>query len=275
MVEHGHDVIAWTRRTADLRSPAAVRDKLVGGGALDGVVHLAAVATVRESWAEPLRYFDTNAGGTSNLLAALAGRQVPVVFASTAAVYGSKAVGALSEDLPAAPDNPYAASKWAAEQLLSYQARTGAIGSTVLRLFNVAGALPGITDPNTTRIIAACLRCAAGEIEYVTVNGDGSAMREFTHVADVAEAIRLALASTSVGEARTFNVGTGVGVSMADVIDVAREVTGHPIPVKHNPPANEPQVLVSDPSRAGQVLGWKPQRSAIETVISDAWAEKR
>jgi UDP-glucose 4-epimerase len=282
LLDHGHRVMALARRAApalvptraellfaDLRDPDALGYVLCDQQ-VDAVVHLAAATTVRESWADPAGYYATNVGGTANLLAALGQYEVPVVFASTSAVYGSGRTGALAEDLAPAADNPYSASKLAAEQLLAYQARAGHVGAMILRLFNVAGAVGGIVDPNPTRIISACLRVAAGELDHVTVNGDGSAVREFTHVADVAEAVRLALGAGVAGQAQVLNVGTGEGVSMTQVIETARLVTGHPIPVVHRPPADEPQVLVSDPGRAAGVLGWKATHS-LDQVVGDAW----
>jgi UDP-glucose 4-epimerase len=271
LVEHGHRVTAWTRRTADLGEAAAVRARLRDLPAVDAVVHLAGASTVRESWQDPARYYATNVGGTANLLQALPDGPVRVVFASTCAVYGSGRGGALREDDPTLPGTPYAASKAAAEELLGYQARTGRIGVTTLRLFNVAGALPGIADPNTTRVIASCLRAAAGGTAELRINGDGSARREFTHVAAVAVAFRLALETTEAGVARTLNVGTGVGVSVTEVIAAVRQVTGGSFDVRHNPPADEPQVLIADVTRARVELGWSPARSTLPEIIADAW----
>jgi UDP-glucose 4-epimerase len=269
LVEHGHAISALARGRFDVRRPWS-ESGVMEPDELDGVIHLAARATVRDSWAEAPDYFLTNVGGTAHLLNHFGGVPVRVVFASTSAVYGSGLTGALSEDLPVRPGNPYAASKAAAEQLLEFQARAGGIGATVLRLFNVAGGLPGVTDPDKTRIITNCLRAAAGEIPHVTVNGDGEGRREFTHVADVADAFRLAVESTMIGETRTFNVGTGIGVSIAEVIDTAKRVTGVDFKVVHNPPVDEPAELVADPSRAADELGWRAS-ATLEQVVDDAW----
>jgi UDP-glucose 4-epimerase len=271
LLEHGHDVVPWTRQLVDLTDPTAVWRGVGIAGQVDGVVHLAALAAARESREDPARYFAANVGGTANLLQALAVQKPKVVFASTSAVYGSFPTGALSEDLPTRPASPYAMSKAAAEKLLAFQAIAGHAGVTILRLFNVAGALPGLVDRNPTRIINNCLRAAAGEIPHVSVNGDGGVRREFTHVADVAEAFRLAIESTVVDEWTTYNVGTGVGVSTAEVIDTARQVTGVDFDVVHNPPVDEPQELVADVSRIADELGWTPIRSNLQQVIADAW----
>ncbi|MFC7484161.1 NAD-dependent epimerase/dehydratase family protein [Luedemannella flava] len=194
-----------------------------------------------------------------------------MVFVSTCAVYGSGHAGALSEDLPAIPESPYAASKLAAEQLVAFLGDAGAIVGVTLRCFNIAGAYSGIVDPNPTRIISAALRAAAGEIPHVSVNGDGSAVREFTHVLDVARAVGLALGIARVGGPRLLNVGTGVGVSMMDVIRAAEKVTGRHIEVVHRPRVNEPAALVADVSRIRSALGWSPTGSALEDVLRATW----
>lgn len=267
---HGHNVTAPTREQLDVRVIWTSWDG-IDAFDFDAVVHLAAKATVRDSWNDVPNYFATNVGGTANLLLEFEPKKIRIVFASSSAVYGPGVTGALHEDLPTRPTNPYAASKIAAEQMLDFQARMGNVGVTTLRLFNVSGALPGITDPDATRIINNCLRAAAGKIPHVTVNGDGSTQREFTHVADVAEAFRLAVESTMIGETRTFNIGTGVGVSMSEVIGVARDVTGVDFGVLHNPPVDEPHTLVADASRAARDLRWTPARSHLEQILTDAW----
>jgi UDP-glucose 4-epimerase len=270
---HGWDVVVLSRTPrAGARDAVYVdlldRDRLDVIAALDpdAVVHLAGRTSGRESFADPLGYFEANVTGTANLLRALGDRRVPVVFASSHVVYGAQD-GALGEDLDPHPESPYAASKVAAEQLLAWHAKTGAIGSTVLRIFNAAG--PG--DPDTRRIIPATLCVAAGEVERVSINGDGSAVRDFVHVADVAEAVRLALGRTVVGQHRVFNVGTGRGASMAEVIAAAERVTGRPIPVEHRPPVDEAHAVVAKIERIRAALGWEPARSNIEAILGDAW----
>jgi UDP-glucose 4-epimerase len=273
--QHGHAVMPWPSRLRyDLRDAPSVDAWLEEQDPIDAVVHLAAKSTVRESWQDPAGYYAANLGGTANLLSGLRlnpGHPLPVVFASTSAVYGPDREGVLSEEFEVRPTNPYAATKAAAEQLLHFEALAGAIGVTSLRLFNVAGGLNGIVDRNPTRIINNCLRAAAGEIPHVSVNGDGSARREFTHVADVAEAFRLAVETTQIGDSRTFNVGTGVGVSMREVIDAARDVTGIDFDVVHNLPINEPQMLVADVSHVQAELRWTQERSDLKQIIDDAW----
>ncbi len=267
---HGHDVVELSRASGvDLRDGEAVA-RAVARWRPDGVCHLAALISVRDSFAQPLDYFDTNLVGTANLLHALV-KPARVVMTSTSAVYGSARPGRLGEDLPPQPESPYAASKAAAEQLLAHVAGAGAIGAFSLRCFNIAGAAHGRPDPDRTRIVSASLRAAAGEIDHVSVNGDGSAMREFTHVLDVADAVRLALEAAEPGRHQALNVGTGEGVRMVDVIRAAERVTGLPIKVVHGPPVSEPHTLISDPTRIQSTLGWRPTRSSLERILRDAW----
>lgn len=201
---------------ADLREHHQV-ERGLAGCEFDSVCHLAGLARVRDSFDNPLEYFRTSLGGTINLLSALAQQSTrpAVVLASTGAVYGHLASGAIDEDAPTWPDTPYAASKRAAEQLLTFQARTGAIGACVLRLFSVSGTYNGRGDGDDTRIITKALLVAAGQAPAVTINGDGSARREFTHVRDAAQAFRLAAEVTEPGDEHVYNVGTGQGVSVS------------------------------------------------------------
>lgn len=245
----------------------------LAGQSFDGVCHLAALTQVRDSFAEPLRYFDVNLAGTVNLLSALAdnGSTPAVVFVSTGAVYGSGVEGRLAETAPVRPENPYAASKHAAETLLAYHAEAGAIGATVLRCFSIAGACDGVGDPDQTRILPKALHVAAGLAPAVRINGDGSAVREFTHVLDVAEACRLALDATQTGEHQLYNVGSGLAVSMRDIITAVAERTGRDIPVEHGASKPEPHTLMADSSKIRTALGWTAPASILDRIIDDAW----
>lgn len=285
LAAHGHHVLALSRtpspqRSAGLPDTVAVaaadlRDRAattaaVAAFAPQAVCHLAALTSTRGSARQPLDHFDTNVTGTVNLLRALP-TGVPFVFTSTSAVYGPARTGRLREDLPPHPHSPYAASKAAAEALLDHHARTGAIGSVTLRCFNAAGAAGGHGDPDTTRILPAVLAVAAGHRPHVSINGDGSAVREFTHVLDVCEAVRLAVHAAVPGRHDVFNVGTGTGATLLDVVRTVRRVTGHPVPVVHRPAADEAHTLVADPSRIMADLGWRPVRSTLDTIVTDAW----
>lgn len=280
---HQVDVLSRTPDRGRLPEPATVlvaditdRDemrKAVGTTPYQGVVHLAALTNARESFEQPVRYYDVNVGGTANLLDALAasGSESPrFVLASTNNVYGTRD-GSLSEDLELHPESPYAASKVAAEQLVTYQAATGALAATVLRLFNVAGAIDGITDTDTRRLIPGVLAVAAGERPTFAVNGDGGAVREYTHVRDAAAAVATALAGGEPGKTRCYNVGTGRGVSVLDVIRAAERVTGRTIPVEHRPARPEPQTLIADASRISTETVWQASHSNLASIVGDAW----
>jgi UDP-glucose 4-epimerase len=280
----GHSVVGFARTprpcgcellTGDILDQAALNHAMEG---VDAVCHLAALTPVRQSFEEPLRYFRVNVTGTLNLLDAMRAevrrnpRTVRLVFASTGAVYGTPKTQPITEAQQPAPGSPYAASKLAAEAAVGYEALLGAISAATLRTFNVAGAADGYGDPDTSRIIPKTLLVAAGQADRLKVNGDGSAIREYTHVADMARACVLSLDS-SVGSAghRTYNVGSGTCVSVREVIETTERVTGRPVPVHWGPSANEPPELRADSSRIRAELGWQPARSDLETIISDAW----
>ena len=162
------------------------------------------------------------------------------------------------------PGNPYGASKLAAETAIGYQATLGAIGAVTLRTFNVAGASDGHGDRDTSRIIPRALLVAAGQAGRLDVNGDGSAVREFTHVCDLARAYAAALDAARPGEHRIYNVGSGVGTSVREVIEATERVTGRPVAVSWGLPAREPRELMADSSRIKNDLGWRPTRSGSE-----------
>jgi UDP-glucose 4-epimerase len=255
---------------ADLRDRAALRRAVEEAGP-EGVCHLAALTRVRDSFEAPLEYYDVNVGGTLNLLASLAGLPpVPVVFASTGAVYGF-CEGNIGEDQPTQPANPYGASKHAAEDLLRYHAATGAMGVVTLRCFNIAGAVDRVGDADTTRIIPKAIAVAYGQAGVLGINGDGKAVRDFTHVADVADAMVLALAAAKPGTAATYNIGSGIEVTMLDVVHTLEGITGHQLPVEHHPPKPEPAVLFANSDRIRRDLCWHPRHASLEQMVRDAW----
>jgi UDP-glucose 4-epimerase len=279
----GHEVIGFARqskpcpcelRTGDVLDLAALAGAVQGA---DAVCHLAALTLVRQSFEEPVRYFRVNVCGTLNLLdvmnaeAQRSGRTLRLVFASTGAVYGAPDTQPITEVQEPAPGNPYGASKLAAEAVIGYQAGLGGISAVTLRTFNVAGAVDGHGDPDTSRIIPKTLLVAAGQAECLSVNGDGSAIREYTHVGDLAQAFAAAVGIAGPAGHRIYNVGSGVGVSVRDVIEAAERITGRPVPVRWGPPANEPRELRADISRIRSELGWQPSSSGLETIVADAW----
>jgi UDP-glucose 4-epimerase len=279
----GHDVVAFARNPQVTHGETYVGDLLdrtslipaVAG--VEAVCHLAALTRVRDSFEQPVAYFQANVTGTLNLLEAMAGetrrtgQAVRLAFASTGAVYGIPACQPISEDETPIPANPYGASKLAAEAAIRYQAQTGTTGSVVLRTFNVAGAAGGRGDHDQTRIIPRALAVAADRAERLDINGDGTAVREFIHVQDLARAYILALGACEPGHHRTYNVGSGIGVSVRDVVHAVRRITGRSINVRWGPPKPEPHVLLADSSRIRADLQWKPEQSDLDTIVFDAW----
>jgi UDP-glucose 4-epimerase len=274
----GHEVVGLARDTSRLPAgilPVAgsVLDADVVGDALrgaDAVCHLAARVRVRESRADPLGYWRTNLDGTRTVLAATS-PDARMVVMSTCAVHAPTEVP-LGEDAPLAPSHPYAASKLAADLLARDVALAGGPGVVCLRAFNVAGAAAGRGDGDTSRVIPALLAAAAGEGGRFTVNGDGSAVRDLVHVADLADGVVAALALADPGTWRVFTVGSGRGTSVAELVDVVGRVTGRTVPVRHGDPVDEPSSLVADPTRARRELGWTSARSTPERIVADAWA---
>jgi UDP-glucose 4-epimerase len=260
--------------TADLGERDGLRTAVAD---VDAICHLAALTGVRESFKRPNEYRVINTEGTIALLdlaveaGRRAGRPVRFVQASTAAVYGAPTKQPIDESAVPAPTSPYGESKLAADEALREFAATGRIAAISLRAFNVAGSVAGYGDPGETRIIPRTLRVAAGLQPSLAINGDGSAVRDFVHVDDVARAYVLALDACRAGQFQVYNVGaTGAGVR--EIVAAAESVTGRAVPVVHNPPQPEPPVLLADTRRIRAELGWRPERSSLEEIISDTWA---
>jgi UDP-glucose 4-epimerase len=236
------------------------------------VCHLAGLAKVRESRTDPVSYWRTNVGGTLAILDRLARtRAGRVVLASTCTVYGAQAGQPISETAAVSPSSPYGTSTLAADQAAADLAATGAIGAISLRAFNVAGALPGHPDRDTTRLIPQLLAVQQGRAPELVVNGDGTAIRDFVHVADMATAFALALRACEPGTWRAYNVGSGRPSTVHDVIAIAETVTGRPVPRRHAAAAREPAKLLADSTRIRSELGWRPQKSSLPEIILDAW----
>jgi UDP-glucose 4-epimerase len=261
-------------RPGDIVDAGSLKEAVAG---IDAVCHLAALTRVRESFLDPVTYFRVNVTGTLNLLDAMAaetartGRPLRMVLASTGAVYGVPARQPISEDEIPAPVNPYGASKLAAEAAVAYQAATGKIGSAIMRAFNLAGAAGGRGDSDLTRIIPKALAVAAGRFGELHVNGDGTTVREYLHVEDFAHACVLAIEACDPGGCRTYNVGSGTGTTVRDIISMTEKVTQRPVPVSWGPALPEPGILLADSARITAELGWRPRRSDLATIISDAW----
>ena len=268
---------AVSTRYGDLLDLDSLRAAVSG---VCGACHLAARTGVRDSLADPLGYWRTNLVGTLNLLEALAGsadRSMPpsLVLASTAAVYGTPPQQPIREDAPTLPRNPYGASKLAADQAAASVAATGVLGAVSLRAFNIAGAAGGASDPNLTRLIPKTLAVQAGHEPELVINGDGSAVRDFVHVRDMADAVVRGLQACVAGQWRAYNVGSGRRVRVLDVLGTAEQVTGRPVAVRHRPAADEPPILLADNTRIRQDLGWEPRNSDLRTILADAWTISR
>ena len=279
----GHTVVALTSRPpeaaprpgfaaevrrADVRDGAAVEAAVRG---VDAVCHLAGMGQVRASFGRPAEYLAVNAEGTATLAAAaLAAGARRFVFASSATVYGEPLAQPIGEDTPLAPSSPYGESKAAAERALAAAARQDGLGAACLRIFNAAGADGGVADLESGRIIPRVLAVPAGRSPFITVNGDGSTVRDYVHVSDVAAAFALALKACRPGACAVYNVGA-TPASVADIIAVTEQVTGRVIDVRRDPPASEPAALVADCGRIRAELGWVPSRSSLRQIIADTW----
>lgn len=254
------------------------------GGALDGVeavLHFAAKSLVGESVQKPELYWANNLGGTLALLEAMRERDVRrIVFSSTAATYGEPERSPIQESAPTRPTNPYGASKLAVDTALSAYAVLRGLGAVSLRYFNVAGAYGHYRERHAveTHLIPNVLKVATGERESVSVFGtdyptaDGTCVRDYVHVSDLARAHLLALDACQEGEHKVYNLGNGTGFSVQEVISVCREVTGHEIPAVVGPRrAGDPAVLVASSEKIQRELGWKAERTSLGDIVSDAW----
>ncbi|MFE9326309.1 NAD-dependent epimerase/dehydratase family protein [Nocardia sp. NPDC052278] len=269
----GHDAVAMAHaerpdilhatdiRDADLFDPVALRRAVDG---VDAVCHLAGLTRVRESMTDPLRYFGVNTVGTIALLDAMATAEVPrFVFASTGAIYGDVGGRPIAEDLPDNPPHPYASSKLAAETAV--EAHDAA--AVVLRLLNVAGG----RDPDPARLIPRVLTAAARN-ESLEVNGDGTTVRDYVHVADAANAFVAGLEHLPPpGVTERYVIGSGRGTSVRQVVAAVEKVSGRRVALIHRPAAPEPSSLVADPAKAVDQLRWVPKHSDIEAIADQMW----
>jgi UDP-glucose 4-epimerase len=250
----------------------------------DGVLHFAARSLVGESVANPGLYWDKNLGESLALLDAMRTHGTPrIVFSSTAATYGEPEQTPIVETDPTRPTNPYGASKLAIDTALAEYARLFGLGGVSLRYFNVAGAYGAYGERHTveTHIIPNVLKVPLGERESVSIFGtdyptaDGTCVRDYIHVVDLAEAHLLALDACVTGVHEIFNLGSGSGYSVREVIDVCRSVTGAEIPAVESPRRpGDPAVLIASSAKISERLGWKPERD-LPTMVSDAWAFAR
>ncbi|MEU6264016.1 UDP-glucose 4-epimerase GalE [Saccharopolyspora shandongensis] len=247
----------------------------------DGVLHFAAKSLVGESMQDPQKYWQGNVVTSLRLLDAMREHGTPrLVFSSTAATYGEPEVTPITEDTATRPTNTYGATKLAIDHAITSYAAAHGIGAVSLRYFNVAGAHGAFGERHTveTHLIPIVLQVALGQREQVQIFGedwptaDGTCIRDYIHVTDLADAHLLALESAAPGQHRIYNLGNGTGFSVKQVIDTCREVTGHPIPAKVAPRrAGDPATLVASSQRSREELGWTPQRADLEVIVRDAW----
>lgn len=249
------------------------------------VIHLAGFCYVGESMTLPLKYYRNNVAGPLALLEAIrqSGRDIPIVFSSSCATYGNPERLPMSEEHPQRPVNPYGRSKWMFEQILADCETAHGQRSASLRYFNASGCRPdwglGEEHEPETHAIPLILRAAMGWTPYFEVFGsdyetpDGTCIRDFVHVEDLANAHALALARLlEGGHSFVCNLGTGQGTSVAELIRIAEEVTGRQVPVRYGPRrAGDPAVLVADAARAEGLLGWKAQHAQVRSHIADTW----
>jgi UDP-glucose 4-epimerase len=257
----------------------AAEDLLADG--YDGVLHFAARSLVGESVQRPELYWSGNVVTTFRLLEAMRAHGTPrLVFSSTAATYGEPDRVPITEDAPTRPTNPYGASKLAIDNAISSYAVAHGLAAVSLRYFNVAGAHGRFGERHAveTHLIPLVLQVAAGQRESVQVFGDdwptpdGTCVRDYIHVDDLADAHLLALQHALPSRHAIYNLGVGTGFSVREVLEAARIVTGHPIPAVTAPRRDgDPAVLIASSEAARAQLGWLPQRTELVTMVGDAW----
>lgn len=269
--------------TEDIHHRDVVR-QLLEDEHIDGVMHFAAHSQVGESMENPTIYYDNNVVGSYNLLEAV--RQAGVkyfVFSSTAAVYGEPEKTPITEDMPYQPTNVYGQTKLMIETMLAQFSRAYGLKYVALRYFNAAGASPDgtIGEDHTpeTHLIPLILEAALGKRSSIKIFGtdyptpDGTCIRDYIHVADLADAhCRVLQYLAQGGESQYFNLGSEHGFSVREMIDAAKKVTGKDFPVEEAPRRpGDPAVLIAGSEKIRAVTGWQPQHSQVEQIIRDAW----
>ncbi|MBN8238006.1 UDP-glucose 4-epimerase GalE [Marinobacter hydrocarbonoclasticus] len=294
----GHDIVVFDNLSTGYRWAVTAGELVVGDLAdeqaleavfsehrFEAVLHFAANIVVPESVANPLKYYSNNTRNTLNLLKMVEHHQVPyMVFSSTAAVYGMPEQTILTEDLPLAPINPYGASKMMSERMMMDLAAASSLNYVILRYFNVAGANPdgllGQATPEATHLIKVACECVTGQRDGMSVFGtdyetrDGTCVRDYIHVEDLAKAHVMALDYMAKGgESQVLNCGYGRGFTVREVIDVVKAESGVDFPVQETGRrAGDPAALMADNTRIKNVLGWQPDFDDLNTIVRTALA---
>ncbi|GGD13080.1 UDP-glucose 4-epimerase GalE [Pontibacillus salipaludis] len=251
---------------------------------IQSVIHFAANSLVGESMEDPLKYFDNNVYGTQVLLQVMNEFGVKkIVFSSTAATYGEPDVVPITEDMVTNPTNTYGETKLTMEKMMKWCDKAYGIQFVSLRYFNVAGARQtaeiGEDHHPESHLIPIVLQVALGQRDHITIFGDdynthdGTCVRDYIHVEDLIDAhIHAVEYLDNGGESNVFNLGSSQGFSVKEIVDTAREVTGHEIPAKMGPRrAGDPSKLIASSHKAKSILGWEPKRTSIHQIIEDAW----
>ena len=298
LVEHGQEVVVADNLSTghrDAINPKAkfyegdIRDrkfldKIFDNEDIEAVVHFAAFSIVPESMSKPLKYFDNNTGGMITLLEAMRDHNIKyIVFSSTAATYGVPEHMPIKETDPQNPINPYGLSKLMMEKMMHWADKAYGIKFVALRYFNVAGAAPdgtiGEDHGPETHLVPIILQVAQGKRKELSIFGDdyntpdGTNVRDYVHVMDLADAHILAIKYLEAGnESNAFNLGSSTGFSNKQILEAAREVTGEPIPAKIAPRRpGDPDSLVAASDKARNVLGWDPKYDDVHDIIATAW----
>jgi UDP-glucose 4-epimerase len=295
LLERGHSVVVYDNLCHSQRSmvPAGATfvegdvadskrlDEVFAGASFAGVMHFAALIEAGESMRQPEVYFRNNTAATLSLLESMLRNNLRrLVFSSTAAVYGEPVRTPIAEDAALLPTNAYGESKLLVEQMLSWIHRVHGLRYASLRYFNVAGAIPGRGEAHEpeSHLIPLILDVAIGRRDSIKIFGqdyptpDGTAVRDYIHVQDLAEAHLLAFQALDERDRMIYNLGNGQGFTVRQVVESARRVTGHPIPVEELPRrAGDPAVLIASSAKIETELGWKPKYTQLDDIVRSAW----
>jgi UDP-glucose 4-epimerase len=293
LLDNGHDVLVYDSLVKGHRAAVDPRAEFVQGdlrdkdklvqvmktGDFDGMIHFAAYIEAGESMEKPGKYFENNVAAGLHLVQAAAETGMPkIVFSSTAATYGTPQSVPIAETAPTAPINAYGESKLMFEKILGWYKQIHGLDYVALRYFNAAGATDAHGEDHhpETHLIPIVLQVASGHRDTIKIFGtdydtpDGTCIRDYIHVRDLSDAHILALEKPVSG---AFNLGSGAGYSVREIIEVARKITGHPIPVEEvERRPGDPDRLVSDSTKAKNELGWQPRHDNIHDIVASAWS---